>query len=269
MAQGRLEIPCVLKFVASNRKEATKAKCLLESALSIEEESIIVTVSPANIDIPQILSSTADNINNETTLINDKRVEKAKDDVIEETVDLTKSCNIDSPPAKKQKCFDVEKVIMGEELTDFEINYAQRLLKVKHPRVNGLRTTLYQGKMQEAKNSVQVIYCPSRFHWITVTTMNCKADEVRVFDSMFTHCDKQTTAIINNLYRSGSEKLTITMCRCQKQVGSKDCGLFSLAFAVALIFNLNPSKLKFRQQKMRSHLVECFTKQVMMPFPYK
>ena len=30
------------------------------------------------------------------------------------------------------------------------------------------------------------------------------------------------------------------MCRCHKQVGKKDCGLFSLAFAVALVFNLNP-----------------------------
>ena len=153
---------------------------------------------------------------------------------------------------------------MGEELTGAKINYAQRLLKAKHPKVNGLLTTLYQGKMQEIENSVQVVYCPSRFHWIIVTTLNCKAGEVRVAGlavflylvhlacillqycvATFTNCDKPSIVIINSLYQSGSEKLTITMCRCHKQVGSKDSGLFSLAFAVALVFNLNPSKLKF------------------------
>ena len=123
LAQGGLEITCVLKFVASNQKEATKTKCLLESALlNIEGESIIVTVSHANIDIPQISGSTADDINNDTTLINGERVEKAEDDVMEEIVHLTESCNIDSPPAKKQKRFDAEKVILGEELADSEIN---------------------------------------------------------------------------------------------------------------------------------------------------
>ena len=53
---------------------------------------------------------------------------------------------------------------MREELTNVEVNYAQRLLKAKHPKVNGLHTTLYQGKMQEIETSVQVVYCSSRFH---------------------------------------------------------------------------------------------------------
>ena len=57
------------------------------------------------------------------------------------------------------------------------------------------------------------------------------------------------------------------MSRCQKQSGEKDCGLFAIAFAVALIFNNQPSKLKFNQQKMKSRSVEYFTKQQMTPFP--
>ena len=158
---------------------------------------------------------------------------------------------------------------MGVELTDAEINYGQRLLKERYPKINGLRTTLYQGKMQEVENSIQVIHCPSRFHWITVTTMNCKANKVRVFDSTFTYCDKETISTIRNFYQTGSEELKITMSQCQKQTGTKDFGLFSLAFAVALVFNLNPSKIKFNQKKMRGHLVDCFSKQVMMPFPCK
>ena len=36
---------------------------------------------------------------------------------------------------KSKKTFDMEKIIMGDELSDGEINYAQQLLKMKHPGV--------------------------------------------------------------------------------------------------------------------------------------
>ena len=298
LVQGGLEIPCILKFVAANQKEVTKTIRLLESALNIEK---VFTASPADSgDSPQASCSTMNNNRDVTSgAANHERVEKdednsmdkadgrdlsqascstlavsnggeshrTKDNSMDMMIDLTESTN--SPPSKKQKLFDAENIIMGVELTDAEINYGQRLLKEKHPKVNGLRTTLYQCRMQDGENSVQVVHCPSRFHWITVTTINCKANEVRVFDSLFSYCDKQTISIIRNLYQTGSEELKITMCRCQKQTESKDCGLFSLAFAVALVFKLNPSKIKFHQKKMRGHLVDCFTKKVMTPFPCK
>ena len=142
---------------------------------------------------------------------------------------------------------------MGEELSDIEINYTQRLLKEKHPKINGLRTTLYNGKITEIDDSVQIVHCSTRHHWITVSTNNCKEGEVRVFDSVFTNCDKETEAVIYSLYQRDTENIRIIMSRCQKQIGGKDCGLFAIAFAVALVFNKCPSKLKFMQQKMRSH----------------
>ena len=181
-------------------------------------------------------------------------------------LDITASVD-DEPPTKKRKIFDAEKIIIGEELSDIEINYAQRLLKDKHPNVGGLRTTLYKGKIPEVEDSVQIVHCSVRHHWITVSTINCKKGEVRVFDSRFANCDKETEAVIRSLYQCHTEKMKIIMSRCQKQSGEKDCGLFAIAFAVALIFNNQPSKLKFNQQKMRSHLVECFNKQQMTPFP--
>ena len=158
---------------------------------------------------------------------------------------------------------------MGDELSDGEINYAQWLLKTKHPKVGGLRLSLYGGKFQDIENNVQIVHCPARHHWITATTLNGKAGEVKVFDSLFTFCDKETRGIMYEFYQRGTEKLTITMSRCQKQTGGKDCGLFAIAFAVALVFNLNASKLKFCQEMMRPHLVDCFTKEVMTPFPFK
>jgi len=147
---------------------------------------------------------------------------------------------------------------MGDELSDGEINYARQLLKTKHPKVGGLRLTLYNGKFQDIENNVQIVHCSTRHHWITVTTLNCKAGEVKIFDSLFIFCDKETREIMYEFYQHGTEKLTITMSQCQKQTGGKDCGLFAIAFAVALVFNLNVSRLKFRQKMLRSHLVYCF-----------
>ena len=59
------------------------------------------------------------------------------------------------------------------------------------------------------------------------------------------------------------------MCHCQKQAGGTDCGLFSIAFAVALVHGMNPDQLKFCEINMRSQLVECFNIQVLVPFPCK
>ena len=41
---------------------------------------------------------------------------------------------------------DLERIIMGEKLSDLEINFAQRLLKLQFPDLNGLDSTLLQQK---------------------------------------------------------------------------------------------------------------------------
>ena len=48
------------------------------------------------------------------------------------------------PPHKRRKLSDtdVEKVIMGEELSDIHVNLAQRLLQAEFPDLNGLLSTL-------------------------------------------------------------------------------------------------------------------------------
>ena len=64
---------------------------------------------------------------------------------------------------------------------------------------------------------LQTIHCPSHHHWIIVTTT------------------------IGNT----------------KSMGMKDCGLYAIAFATALAFGQNPSKLTFHQKSMQSHFVTC------------
>ena len=70
----------------------------------------------------------------------------------------------EEPYAKKLKLsIDLERIIMGEMLTDLEINYVQKLLKSQFPGINGLCLTLLQSKIGETKepanNKLQIVLC--------------------------------------------------------------------------------------------------------------
>ena len=244
LPQGGIEISSILKFTASNLNEAGKVRRQLESTLQTCTSECTGTTTPSSeVVVPMVSNQSEDQSSSSTPVDSDVPIDspapmlKIEDRLSDLSVDITESCSVDEPPAKKQKIFDAEKIIMGEEFSDIEINYAQRLLKEKHPKINGLCTTLYIGKIPEIEDSVQIVHCSTRHHWITISTINCKEGEVRVLDSVFTNCDKETEAIVRGLYQRDIENIRIIMSRCQKQIGGKDCGLFAIAFAVALVFN--------------------------------
>ena len=55
-----------------------------------------------------------------------------------------------SPQKKRAKCIDVERIIMGEELCDIEINFTQ-LLKAQFTK---LTSTLYQERWMQLTEGV-------------------------------------------------------------------------------------------------------------------
>ena len=61
-------------------------------------------------------------------------------------VDRVADNEAELPPTKKHK-LDYKRIIMGEELSDMEINYAQQLLKANHPKFNGFQSTLELEKL--------------------------------------------------------------------------------------------------------------------------
>ena len=136
------------------------------------------------------------------------------------TIDVTKTIE-NLPPRKKQKQFDAECTIMGHELSDVEINLAQRFLKAQFKKLNGLQSTLLQEKVitpreVEIENKLQLIFCKQRKHWVVATTIYCDRHEVAVYDSLFAFLDKETKEIVENLFSSDTGKLIIKMARCQK-----------------------------------------------------
>ncbi len=50
----------------------------------------------------------------------------------------------------------------------------------------------------------------------------------------------------------------------QKQEGSRDCGVFAIAFATAIAHRKDPSRLRFKQVEM---LLACFRDKEMTLFP--
>ena len=74
----------------------------------------------------------------------------------------------------------------GKELTDKHIHFAQSMVKKQFPPVGGLCPTLLQNasssRGNRTANTIQIVHCQKRRHWITISTKWCKNNEVVVYD---------------------------------------------------------------------------------------
>ena len=122
---------------------------------------------------------------------------KPKDEAIIEVINL-ETADEESPKKKKPQYIDIHLIIMGEKLTDIEINHCQKMLKLQFPKLNGLRSTLQQDKPsnEPTTNWVQIVHCQSRDHLITATTLGCNNGMVKIYDSVFRNIDDSTRQII-------------------------------------------------------------------------
>ena len=102
---------------------------------------------------------------------------------------------------------DMEYIIMGERLSDADINHAQKILKAQFPKLNGLRLTLYQVRpsKQTTDNWVQVIHCLWRDHWILATTIGCNDGMVLIYNSVFHNVDELTKRVLYNVLPSSTK----------------------------------------------------------------
>lgn len=62
-------------------------------------------------------------------------------------------------------------------------------------------------------------------------------------------------------------KLNIKRASVQQQNGYRDCGLFSIAYAVEVCLGQKPEDALFFQEEMRMHLCDCLSERQMRPFP--
>ncbi len=188
----------------------------------------------------------------------------------------------DSPEPKKRKIISLStdqktssalsdcwkhEIVSEQMLTNVSITMAQDLLRSQFPSINGLYPTMdqyFKQPSQSGNNQLQVFHCQQRQHWIAASSIGCpNNDSVSVYDSVFTSLDSRTVDVIKNHFTSR----TIQVQPFQKQLGRKDCGLFSIAAITAIVYGEDPSQLKFIQAEMRNHLFTCFKNKCMTPFP--
>ena len=92
----------------------------------------------------------------------------------------------------------------GAMQSDKHINFATCLLKMQFPLMEALESTLHQQKKVSNTSSriccgIQVIYSRGN-QWISASSVNCKEDEVVVYDSLYDSIDADTLGIIHNKF---------------------------------------------------------------------
>ena len=155
-------------------------------------------------------------------------------------------------------------------LTDRDVSKAQSILQKQYPQQNGLQDCCqlfyYRKWNSQPKDFIEIINAER--HWVCASNIFCPQGVVDVYDSSPCPSDnrtlrKQLAIILNDPSHSFRRKYPWV----QSQIGDSDCGLFAIAFAIALCNRDDPSHLTFDQVKMRPHLVECFATGKMTPFP--
>ena len=185
--------------------------------------------------------------------------------LIEDALNLRKSADPSFPDSATGR--DKEKISNEEMLDDLVINSVQVLLKKQFPDLLGLQSTLLQsGKqqgMKENHNQVQIIHSRGN-RWIVASTIHARDGVVQVYDSVYSTVDDGTRSVINNLFPPSS---SVQLKKVQKQIGRKECGLFSCAISTALAFRLDPETLSFNEAAMRPHLIHCIEQEKISVFP--
>lgn len=200
--------------------------------------------------------------------------------------DGTKECIVlptdDEDFSEEQACMTVSGITLFQSdvdilesprawLNERLINVGQALMKEKFPHVSGLQdvgrndTCTFE---EEVGCFVQILNCCNS-HWICATNINCKSNEVHIFDSMRTgDIPLSTKEVVASLMKLSQTYIFLTFPDVQQQVGGSECGLYSLAFAYSLCSGRDPARLEYNQAHFREHLLQCLRKREISDFPH-
>jgi len=128
-------------------------------------------------------------------------------------------------------------------LEDDTINLAQSIL-AKQFSARGLQdTSLDPLKFIShfTEQFVQILYCPPN-HWIAVSGGK---EGIRVFDSLQRNLPKSIVRSIATMRSTDNAILEVKKVKVQQQKNGIDCGIFSIAFVVEVLFGNSPCSCSF------------------------
>ena len=115
-------------------------------------------------------------------------------------------------------------------------------------------------------NSIQVVHCFKRHHSVVASNILSASGQVHIYDSLHTTNDEECIELVTNLFGTEDSSF-VCIPKMQVQTGGTDCGLFAIAYMTSLAHGDNPFIICYEQIKMRAHLIECFAKGKLIPFP--
>ena len=123
-------------------------------------------------------------------------------------------------------------------LTDNIIDAAQMLLKQAFPALSGLQSVTCGLTMNfdiEPAEFVQILH-NGQGYWLTILTIGTSHPDIHVYDSIYPSAGTLVKAQTAALLHTESPAICLKFMRVQMQAGGYDCGLFAVAFVVALAF---------------------------------
>ena len=162
----------------------------------------------------------------------------------------------------------------GGWLTDQHIHAANKLLSKQFPELQGLQSTLLSQNggfvpVTSDGTAVQIHFCNGN-HWVASSYRN---QIISVYDSrpsrtMSTGLQEQLAHLYGHLESSMEDNgLTIHHVPVQRQQGLSDCGPFVIAFALHAALGHDLKDITFDQEKLRGHLLSCFSDGHLAEFP--
>ena len=163
----------------------------------------------------------------------------------------------------------------GKWLEDEQIDHAQAMLAKQFTSIGGLQLVCIsepQGcqRVGTPENAFVQILNVNDNHWITMSNIGCPKDTAVIYDSLhhdISSYDDQLLRQMAYMLMPRSRHMTLFTADMEKQVGTSDCGLFAIAAATSLCLGLLPQNCKWKQEKMREHLIRCFEGGVLEEFP--
>ena len=113
-------------------------------------------------------------------------------------------------------------------------------------------------RVKQLDKCIQILHVHDN-HWAVITTLGCDLQEnkIRYYDSSYTELLYNTEMLISRLVPEEPE-IKVDVMKLTKQIGSNDCGLYAIAIATALAYEVDPSTSLFEQNDNENTLGQLF-----------
>ncbi|XP_067213884.1 serine/threonine-protein kinase 10-like [Linepithema humile] len=161
-----------------------------------------------------------------------------------------------------------EIIVQGGWLNDEHMDYFNQFLKncsdYKPEETWKLQRLEYIKPIPEDKKHIQILH--STQHWIC---SYYDRKNLFIYDSLNKkelHSDHEK--FLRQLFPTYPfNERPVKFPTVQKQPNGNDCGVFAIAFAISLLFNIKPEKVRYDHSLMRSHLINIFESNMIEHFP--